>query len=144
MTEAKFRFEENFFLLEKKSTKINNIEIESTISLFYNNKEHKEYIGYCSLKKTDNITIYIKYITIEKKYRGQELSKIFMKLLEEEFTKDKIKWIEIEIDEINQKHKKLENLYREIGFEINGKERYENRGDYLVRRVPMKKKIIKK
>jgi hypothetical protein len=43
------------------------------------------------------------------------------------------------IDEYNEKYKKLENIYKKMGFVPNGKERYENRGDYVIRKLLMTK-----
>jgi GNAT superfamily N-acetyltransferase len=120
---------DSYFLKENKD----NNYIYYT--LFDNNNNQ---IGMCKIKTNLKI-VFIEFITIYKKYRGHDLSSILIKLLEDKLKICGVTKIELDIDELNEKYKKLEKLYNKNGFNVYGKERYENRGDFLVRRLLMEK-----
>jgi hypothetical protein len=138
-----------------------NSALEDKFCLFVKEDKRHIYYSFCSLKiqdkredgisfiKQGECTIYksnlncafITYFTIYKEFRGNKLSNQFMKMIETNLKEKKIEYIELEIDELNEKYKKLENLYKEMDFNAIGKERYENRGDYILRRLLMGKRI---
>lgn len=118
---------------------------EQYYSFYLNN----EYVGKCITNNINNDTILLKYITINEKYRGKDLSTMFYHIFENDITNNnennndnnKISKIVLNAEEITLYHSKLVKLYMKWGFQINGKCSYKYNGEKLIRVVPMIKHL---
>lgn len=99
-------------------------------------------IGKCMITKIKNDVIILRYISIYEKYRGNDYSTEFWKLLESEFRMQGIKCVIMEAKELNEKYNKLYNLYTSWGFTLNGIIMYANNGEEVERIIPMKKELL--
>lgn len=108
---------------------------ETTYFFIYNNLQ----IGRCIIIRMSDISVYIKYIFIDKTYRGRGFLIEFWNLIEDILTKQGYTKITLETDEFDYGYNKLVQVYHKLGFIVNGKEKFVNNGDFLMRKVPMQK-----
>ena len=113
----------------------------------YGFKKNGNIVGKC-LVVDKKPTMHISFFVIYEKFRGNNLSSEFYQLLEKEFFSSGFDLVTLETDEFtdngSKKCGKLESLYKSWGFKASGPERflYDSTGEFLMRRVPMKKSII--
>lgn len=96
-------------------------------------------VGKCIVVFLPNHTIHLKYIEIFTKYRGNDFSTKFWRLVEKSLYDKEIYKITLMCYELDEKCGKLVRLYQSWGFIIDGESRYEYNGDYLMRKTPMSK-----
>jgi GNAT superfamily N-acetyltransferase len=95
-------------------------------------------VGKCIIHKKAG-KIWLKYIEIYKKYRGNNYSTKLWQFVENWLKDQQIKEIYLYTSEFADKQGKLVKLYNSWGFCILGKDIYEYNGEDLIRKVLMVK-----
>lgn len=98
---------------------------------FYQNKEN---VGKIVFDKFPS-HLFLVFISIEKKFRGQGYLKKFLDILSNLYYVDMV----IEAKEHSEKYNRLINHYIKHGFIITSTPRYEYQGDFLFRKILMRK-----
>ena len=123
-----------------------NIELLHTISIIdrsncFSLKVDGINVGKCIIKKIRG-QVWLQYIEIQEKYRGNDYSTILWNLVENWLKEQKINKIYLYTSEFADRQGKLEQLYNGWGFQkMSTLDNYEYNGDYLIRKIMMMKTI---
>ena len=102
-----------------------------------------KYIGKIMFVLKSQTTIHINYITVSKKYRGNNYSTEMFNLFYDHITQkyECVDSITLLTQEIYEKYKKLERLYSSWGFITEGVEQIYYDGDVCCRKIKMVKSV---
>ena len=112
--------------------------------IYYTLYENEINIGKAIFDKqvtSESNTIHLKFIYIKPDKRGNNLSTILFNLVEKELKLNNNKKITLDAEEDTTRHNKLINLYKTIGYQIVGTERYIYKSDTLYRSIRMEKEL---